>query len=177
MASPNARARSISPAFRWQARPGCPATLVNVLKEKVNSFPSYWLNTLYKGEIFKDLIEARDRYRAFALAEGFEVVKGGGGGPLFPAARFHCFHHSIRSRNWRKLEDEVERDKDGDIISKRRRQATHVHGSACPWLVVVSFKGIGGRFSGQKGFITSIKSLEYKGHPLLDNPLAILSYK
>jgi hypothetical protein len=39
-------------------------------------------------------------------------------------ARFACAYHGKETRNWRKLEDYVERDGEGQIINKRQRELT-----------------------------------------------------
>ena len=39
-------------------------------------------------------------------------------------ARFACIHHDTETRNWRKLEECVERDTEGNIISNRKKEDT-----------------------------------------------------
>ena len=107
------------------------------------------------------------------MAEGFEVVQTGGGTKQNPAARFKCSKHSEATRNWRKLEPHVERDGEGNIISRRQIENTLVSQTGCQWGVRVSWKDVGKRGSGNKAFVMTVTSLDHKGHPLVDNPLSI----
>jgi hypothetical protein len=55
-----------------------------------------------------DSLEHYNRWlRAFALAEGFDIVRHGGGTEAAPAYRFRCFFHGTKTKNTRKLEGRV----------------------------------------------------------------------
>ena len=73
-----------------------------------------------------------------------------------------------------KLEPHVEHDEDGNITSKRQVEGTLVSQIGCEWGVRVSWKDVGKRGSSNKAFVITVTSLDYKGHPLVDNPLSIL---
>ena len=103
----------------WHAKPGCAKHHVAALERLVNSFPPGWLLPPNTGEIFASKELCNSRLRAFALAEGFDIVRNGGGTIANPAWRFRCYHHRTATRNHRKLEDRVEKNTEGKITSKR----------------------------------------------------------
>jgi hypothetical protein len=107
------------------------------------------------------------------LAEGFDVVQTGGGTKKAPAARFECSRHGESTRNWRKLENHVECDEEGTITTVRQRENTLVNQTGCKWSARVSWKDIGIRGSGDKGFVLTVIYLDHYGHTLIDNPLSI----
>ena len=110
------------------------------------------------------------------MAEGFDVVQTGGDTKKVPGARFACSKHGEPTRNWRKLESHVERDEDGTITTVRQREDTLVSQTACEWGARVSWKDVGKRGSGEKGFVLTVTCLEHHGHTLIDNPLSIPTY-
>jgi len=74
-------------------------------------------------------------------------------------------------RNTRKLEEHVVIDQESGLItSHRKREATSVRRGGCEWCCKVSYKSVGRRGSGEKGWVLTIKSLEHS-HPLSSNPL------
>ncbi len=177
MASPNMLALSMSSSGLWKAKPSCPPNVATLLEKKVNSFPSGWVEEPITGEIFDDVDHAERRLRAFALAEGFDIRRTGGGPVTNPGARFQCYQYALKTRNYRRLEEYVQRNKEGEIISRRKRENTHITGSGCNWQVNVSFKDLDRRGSGNKAFQLTVKSLDHVGHPLLANPLSIQSHR
>ena len=155
----------------WRAKPGCPPQRRDTLERAVNALPPDWLLPPQTGEIFPDIPTCHRRLRGFSLIEGFCVVRVGGGTKSNPGAKFLCSFHSSETRNTRRLEDRVERDEEGTIVSQRKREATSVGQSNCPWTVYVSWKSVGKRNSGIKSFILTVNTFEHKGHPLTDDPL------
>lgn len=155
----------------WHAKPGCPPQHREPLERAVNAMPAEWHSPPATGEVFPDLVTCLRRIQGFALVEGFCVVKIAGGTKINPGGRFACSFHGSLTRNYRKLEERVLKDDDGHIISQRKREATSVGQSSCPWQVLVSYKNIGKRNSGVKGFVLTAKSLSHEGHPLTEDPL------
>jgi hypothetical protein len=107
------------------------------------------------------------------LAEGFEVVQTGGGTKKASAGRFECSKHGESTKNWRKLENHVEYDEEGTIATVRQRENTLVGQAGCKWSVRISWKDIGKRGSGEKGFVLTVICLDHHDHALIDNPLSI----
>ena len=105
----------------WNARPDYPQHHVAVLERLINSYPVQWLSEPQTGEEFDSLEHCNRRLRAFALAEGFDIVRHGGGTGAAPAYRFRCFFHGTETKNTRKLEDRVEIDEEGNITNRRQR--------------------------------------------------------
>src|SRR5436853_5358937 len=97
----------------WRAKPRCPKHLIAVLERAVNALPPAWLLQPTTGEVFDSIEHCKRRLQGYALAEGFEVVQTGGGTKKAPAGRFECSKHGESTKNWRKLENHVEYDKEG----------------------------------------------------------------
>jgi len=153
------------------APPACPNHLVDALERAVNALPASWLSPPHTGEVFTTITDCERRLRGFCLAEGFDIVRTGGGTRVAPGARFSCVFHGKETRNWRKLEDHVERDEDGHIASRRQRELTLTGQLDCQWSVRVTWKDIGTRGSGNKGFVVTVTCLDHT-HELSSNLLS-----
>ena len=62
--------------------------------------------------------------------------------------RFACIYHSTETRNWRKLEEYIERDTEGNIISNRKKEDTAINTKDYTWEIYWSVKSIGKQGSG-----------------------------
>jgi hypothetical protein len=62
--------------------------------------------------------ECERRLHGYALSQGYEVVRSGGGTQATPTLRFRCIFHGNKTLNTRQLEETVIRDEDGAILSK-----------------------------------------------------------
>jgi len=78
------------------------------------------------GEVFQSKVACKTRLQAFALSQGFAVVIGKSNKDGTPFVEFLCVHHGTQSRNDRELEEEVERDPEGNITSRRQRGDTQM---------------------------------------------------
>jgi hypothetical protein len=103
----------------WSAKPGCLPHHRAAVERMVNALPASYLMPPCSGELFDSLDDCTDRLRGFALAEGFDVARTGGGNKRMPGCRYRCLFHGSSTKNCRKLEDHVAKDKEGKIISKR----------------------------------------------------------
>jgi hypothetical protein len=92
----------------------------------VNVLPPFYLLASSSGELFKGLKECNRRLRGYALAEGFDIIRHGGGTKALPSYRFKYIFYGSSTQNHRKLEDHVERDSEEKITSRRQREATNV---------------------------------------------------
>ena len=155
----------------WHAKPGCPPHHRQALERAVNAMPTAWREPPETGEVFEDIVTCQRRLRGFSLVEGFAIVKGSGSNKACPGQTFMCIFHGSKTRNTRNLEPIVERDIEDKIISQRERENTAVSQSNCHWEARVSYKSIGKRNSGVKGFVLTVKSLLHEGHQLTDDPL------
>src|SRR5438270_11514001 len=102
----------------YHAPPACPKHLVDALERAVNSLPASWLSPPRTSEVFASIADCERRLRGYSLAEGLDIVRTGGGTAKVPAARFHCIFHGKETRNWRKLEDHIKCDENGQINSR-----------------------------------------------------------
>jgi hypothetical protein len=105
----------------WRAYPDCPIYIVAALERAVNALPPEWLLAPAIGEVFNSIDRSRRRVRGLSLADDFNVVQTGAGNNRAPGARFQCIHHSIATRNYRKLEARIEKDEKGHIVNRRKR--------------------------------------------------------
>lgn len=94
-----------------------------------------------------------------------------GGSKKVPRARFECSKNDESTR--RKLGSHVGHDEDGTITIVRQREVTLVSYTACEWGARVSWKDIGKRGSGEKGFVLAVTCPNQHGHTIIDNPLSI----
>ena len=115
-----------SPDMPWYAKPGCPEHHRAAVERLVNTLPPSYLLPPCSGELFEGLEDCNRRLRGYALAEGFDIVRHGGGTKASPSYRFKCIFHGSNTQNNRKLEDHVEKNSEGQISSKRQREATNV---------------------------------------------------
>jgi hypothetical protein len=159
-----------STASSWRARPGCASDTVEHLEGLVNSFPAAYREPPVTGEQFPSLAVAKERLLVFSLVEGFMSVITSGGDARFPAKILKCFHHGITTRNWRELEEHVEKNDAGHITSQRKREGTSARQTNCPWSIRVSYKSII-RGLDEKALVLRVASLDHFGHKLTDNPL------
>jgi len=155
----------------WHERSGCPEHHVDAVERAANAMPPLWRTAPVSGEHFESIVECERRVRGFAFVERFELVRDGRGNASTPGCRFSCIFHDDVTRNVRGLEPHVKRNKEGEIVSNRKREATNVRQSGCKYLLAVSFKSIGKRNSGRKGFVLDVKHDEYYEHELFDDPL------
>jgi MULE transposase domain len=163
------------------AKPGCPEHLVPVVNQHLLSIwrlhPD-WLVQPQNKEVFPSLDAFEQRIRAWAFLQGFDVTREGAGTKASPALRLWCIHHGKDTQNTRNLEDRVQRDKDGKIISDRKVDYTNVAQLECLWKVRCSWKQLGMRNSKVFGF-----EVTYKGegtvhsHALLLNPLEYVEHR
>jgi hypothetical protein len=93
----------------------------------VNALPASYLLPPCFGELFNSLDACNRRLRGYALAEGFNIMRKGGGIKANLSYRFRCIHHGVETRNDRKLKDYVERDLEGKRISKRKVEGRPVY--------------------------------------------------
>jgi hypothetical protein len=154
----------------WKAKSGCAEHHRAAIERLVNSLPPSYLLPPRSGEIFANLDDCNSRLRGYALAEGFDVVRHGGGTKLNPGCRYKYIFHGINTQNHRKLEDHVGKDSEGRITSKRQRDATSVRQLQCTWSASCSFKSVGKQRSGDKAFVLIVQCDTHEGHQLADDP-------
>lgn len=103
----------------WHAKPGCAEHHRAVVERMVNALPLSYLLPPRSGEVFEGHEACNRRLHGYALAEDLDIVRNGGGTKANPSYRFRYIFHGSETRNDRKLEDRVEKDSDGKIVSKR----------------------------------------------------------
>jgi hypothetical protein len=107
----------------------------------VAALPPGFLEFPVTGEIFESKVGCKVRLQGFSLSQGFAVVVGKSSQDGTPRAEFLCIHHGTATRNDRQLEEEVERDPEGNITSRRQRGDTQVMQKLdCGWKGVLSHR-------------------------------------
>jgi len=76
----------------------------------VHRNPLQWLLPPHSDDEFELSEQCLARLQAFALGQGLAVVTGKVYRQDTPRWQFRCIHHSSKTRNHRKLEQEVERE-------------------------------------------------------------------
>jgi hypothetical protein len=44
-------------------------------------------------------------------------------------AQFACIRHRLKTKNWRKLKDYIDKDTEENILSKRKKEGTFINAS------------------------------------------------
>ena len=84
----------------------------------IAALPPGFLKFPVTGEVFESKVGCKVRLQGFSLGQGFAVVVGKSSQDGTPRAEFLCIHHGTATRNDRQLEEEVERDPEGNITSR-----------------------------------------------------------
>jgi hypothetical protein len=113
-------------AFDSAIRYSVPKHQRRAFDRAVAELPTDFFSFPVTGEVFESKAECKARVQGFALSQGFAVVVGKSSHDGTPRAEFLCIHHGTVTRNHRKLEDEVEKDSEDNITSKRQRDNTQV---------------------------------------------------
>jgi hypothetical protein len=155
----------------WGAPEGCPDRVCGVLEQAVNGQPAAWRLPPVTGEVFASIEECERRLVTLGLVEGFDiVVSHSSRRPGNESTAWGCTHRGKKTRNTRKLPERVKRDPEGQVIDAREQDLTNVAQTDCPWSCLLSFKSIGKRGSGTKGWVLTVKNLTHEGHALKKNP-------
>jgi hypothetical protein len=109
----------------WKAHAECPAHLREQVEQFGNSITPSWRTEPFIGDVFDSSDHAFACVQAYAFLNGFAVVKWRTA-TKDERARFRCIYHSLNSKNWRELEQRMERDEEGNILlSPRRGEQNH----------------------------------------------------
>jgi hypothetical protein len=126
--SRSASASPSPPAFI--AHPLCPPHLRTLVEDAVEACESAWLLPPQHGEIFETAKECLRRLQAYALSRGFAVVTLSS---KPKRAQFACIHHGAETRNWRGLEERVEKGEEESVVSRRKRDDTSSNAKNYTW--------------------------------------------
>ena len=103
------------------AHPLSPPYLRKTVEDAVEAFDNAWLLPPQQGEVFETAKACFRRLQAYALSHGFAVVTITS---KKTRAQFANIHYSAVTKNWRKLKDHIKKNKDNNIMSKRKREDT-----------------------------------------------------
>lgn len=102
----------------WTAHPHCPAHLRDEVKARVRALPSAFLEEPTNSEVFDNVELYQERLQGFALSQGFTIVLiSGSMKQAHPRFYFKYIYYGNSTRNIRNLEEHVQRNKKGDIIT------------------------------------------------------------
>ena len=154
----------------WQAHPHCPSDARAKLEKAVQALPEAYLAPLCKNEEFETPEACLRRLQGYALSQGFAVVqKSGSMKQKRPRFQYKCIHHGKETQNNRQLELHVERDTEGNLITRRKRDGTYTQQKDCPWEVYLSLRKAE-RGSSRTALLLGITSAEHS-HSMAPNPL------
>lgn len=117
-------------------------TLRMMVEDAFEAFDSAWLLAAQQGELFDNPKAYLRRLQGYALSQGFAVVITSS---KKARAQFTCIHHGARTRNWRGLEEYINRDAEGNILSSRKREDTAANTKDCTWKMYWSVRYVGKR--------------------------------
>jgi len=147
-----------------------PAYLCEPILRAVQVNPLQWLLPPYTDDEFDSSEQCLACLQAFALGQGFAVVTDKVNRDRTPRWQFRCIHHSSRTQNHRKLEQEVEKDNKNAILTNRKRDGRVQQKLDCQWECVLSYKGVS-RGSSEKTYRLTVKCCDHS-HELYSNPFA-----
>jgi len=96
-----------------------PTQLRQLFISAIRCNPVEWLLPPQNDEVFDSFDHRFARLQAYALGQGFAIIKGKSWSAA-PQRQYFCIHHGSKTRNDRRLEEVVERDSEGEITSRRR---------------------------------------------------------
>jgi MULE transposase domain len=158
------------PSLVPRAKPGCPEASRAIVEAHMASMPVAWRIRPRTDETFNSVEAFKERIVGWSFCEGFWPEESGGGTPQVPSMRLKCKHHSAKTRNYRGLEDRVEKDDQGVVISDRKRENTGAGQLLCPYEIRCSYKGFPNRASLVKTWVLTVKN-DSHSHELVDDPL------
>ncbi len=145
----------------------CPPHLRWLVEDIAKSFDNKWLLLPVEGEIFDTRKACLARLQAFAFSQGFAVVTTKSGKER---SNFACIYHGGDTKNWRKLEQHVEKDLESSkTVSKRQKEYTSKQACSCPWKMYWSIRSVGKKGSGQATGQLGISEATHN-HILAPNP-------
>jgi hypothetical protein len=164
------------PSLVPRAKPGCPEVSRPLVEGHMASMPVSWRVRPCTGETFDSVEAFKDRIIGWSFCDGFYPQESGGGTPQVPSMRLRCTHHAEKTRNYRGLEDRIEKDDQGVLISQRKREATSTGQLSCKYEIRCSFKGYPFRSSPTKTWVLTVKNDEHT-HMLVDDPLVYIKHR
>jgi hypothetical protein len=100
---------------------------IELVKDAVEAFDSAWLLNPKQGEVFESAKDYLRRLERYTLSRGFAVVTATSKG----RAQFACIHYGVKAKNWRELGNHVTRDKDGNIVTRHKKEETTTNTRDC----------------------------------------------
>jgi hypothetical protein len=155
----------------WRPHFLCPHHIIPFLEAAIADTPAKWLIEPQADEVFESADDCQRRLQGFALSVGFAVVRVSGSmKQQRPRFQFKCIHHGVETANKRGLEEHVERDTDGNIVSRRKQEGTSVQQRGCKWEVYLALKILDKGNSAVKALMLGITNNTHS-HPAAVNPL------
>lgn len=127
----------------------------------VDSHPEAYHRPPIDGEWYDSKTQLRQRLDVFAITNGFATaVKSS----THQYIVVQCVHHDSESRNYHKLEEHVEKDQAGRIISRRQRETARTQNKNCQWKIT-------GHIHNDTRWRIKVKCLDHN-HPPRPDPLS-----
>ena len=165
---------SSSTSSQWRAPSACPPHAAVRIERAVQALPDKYLRPPQTGEVFDSAEACLHRLQGFALSQGFAIVKASGSlSSKRPRIQYKCVHYGQDSRNTHKLETHIQRDAEGAITTRRKRENTQVLKKSCTWSVTLSQRIAGDDESSGVILFLNVTNLIHS-HPMASN---VLQYK
>ena len=124
----------------WVPHPYLDEDLIPILQRAIDRIPPSHLLPPRKNETFDTPDDAWTRLQDYAFSQGFAIVTGQYG-KADPRKAYKCIHHSVETKNWRKL-PEHKGEQDLEHRTTRQQEKTKIKAKACEWRITIAFKDI-----------------------------------
>ena len=125
-------------AFDRSIRYSVPTHQRGAFDRVIEAIPPAFLDFPTTGEVFESAAACKVRLQGFSLGQGFAMVIGKSNKGFI---EFLCIHHSTETRNYRELKQNIKKDPEGRIVSRRKRGETQVNQKLdCRWRCTCSFE-------------------------------------
>jgi hypothetical protein len=116
----------------WRAHPLCPLDASKRVERAVRALPAGYHEAPQADEVFESAEACLLRLQGYALSQGFAVVKASGSlSSKRPRIQYKCVHYGRETRNFRQLEDHVQRNAKKVITTQRKRENTLILKKDC----------------------------------------------
>src|SRR5207248_2668175 len=118
----------------------CSLYLCITVEDTIEAFNSTWLLPPRQGELFDNPKACLHRLQGYVLSQGFAIVTTTS---KRTRVQFPCIYYSIKTCNWCRLEEYIQKDTEGKILSNRKREDTAANTKDCSWEIYWSVKSVG----------------------------------
>ena len=137
----------------------------------MRSLPPFFLLFSIADEVFEGSDTCQERLQDWTLLQRFIIVRTSDSlKQVRSRFEFHCIHYEDDTVDTYKLEKHVIRDKENNVVSRRKQETIRINVRSCPYLIILLRKQVGKRGSSIYDLILDISNDTYS-HSMTINPL------